>query len=398
MLEFPRLPSYDVIVVGVGSMGAPACYWLARRGYTVLGLEQFDIAHEMGSHAGQSRIIRKAYFEHPDYVPLLERAYANWTELEKETGKKIYHRTGLLYFGGPGNEITGGVLKSASLYNIPVQKLNVVEAGEQFPQFQFRDDFEIVFEPEAGFLEPEKAIRAYVESAQERGAVIKTNEAVIEWKMEEDLILVSTARQSYRSRKLIISSGPWTSILIPSLSGKLKVTKQALVWTRPEDPDQYSFGKFPCWLMMDPERGPYYGFPILNREEFGEPWGLKSAHHFPAEIFDPSRSDRPVNVDAEEDIRYALSRWLPGANGEVLAFKSCLYTNTPDEDFIIDHLPGFQGRVAFACGFSGHGFKFASAVGEILADLCMDGKSELPIDFLSLKRFDSYVPDYRSSH
>jgi len=379
---------YDVIVIGVGSMGAATCYYLAKRGQKVLGLDQFDISHEMGSHGGQSRIIRKAYFEHPDYVPLLERAYDNWEQLEIETGDKFYHQTGLLYFGPPGNEITAGVMKSASLYNLLVFKLTARQAKKQFPQFNFANDFEIVYEPEAGFLTPEKAIRAYAMVAVQTGARIIANEPVKSWKLKGDRILVSTQNETYEASKLVITAGAWSSILIPGLHRTLKVTKQALAWTMPSDPDAFALGKFPCWLMKDPDRGPYYGFPMLDPQEFGGPFGLKSAHHFPAEPFDPTKKDRPINENAEEDINHALSKWLPNSNEKLLAVKSCLYTNTPDEHFIIDLLPGYDGRVAIACGFSGHGFKFASAMGEILADLSLKGETRHPIGFLGLSRFE----------
>ena len=352
-----------------------------------MGIEQFSLTHEMGSHAGQSRIIRKAYFEHPDYVPLLERAYLNWREFEEEWGKKIYYRTGLFYFGEPGNPITGGVLKSAALYNVPVETLSQSDAQNRFPVFNLPAGYEYVFEPDAGFLRPEEAIRGYASLAQSLGAKILTNTAVNGWRMLGDSIVVDTSAGEFECEKLVVTAGAWTGKLIADLSNQLKVTKQSLVWTNPTSPDQFALGNFPCWLMSDPERGPYYGFPILDPGLFGAPAGLKSAHHFPAVEFDPTQSDREINADTEEDIRYALSKWLPAANGEILAMKSCLYTNAPDENFIIDQLPGSNGKITVACGTSGHGFKFASVIGEILSDLSTNGKTEMPIEFLSLKRF-----------
>src|SRR5262245_44060619 len=176
--------SFDVIVIGVGSMGSATCYFLAKRGYKVLGLEQFDISHEFGSHTGQSRIIRKAYFEHPDYVPLMQRAYENWKQLEDETGEQLYFQTGLLYAGKPHNEIINGVKRSASLYNIELEKLSPAEAGNRYSPFHFPESFEILFEPIAGFLPPERSIRLYANEAARKGAEIHSNEKVIEWKNE----------------------------------------------------------------------------------------------------------------------------------------------------------------------------------------------------------------------
>src|SRR6187399_3272154 len=174
--------SFDAIVIGVGSMGSATCYYLAKRGYKVLGLEQFDISHELGSHTGQSRIIRKAYFEHSDYVPLMERAYENWGQIESETGEQLYYKTGLLYAGNSANEMIKGVKLSASLYNIEMEELNNADASHRFPQFSFPNDFEILFEPDAGFLPPERSIRLYAAQAKKIGVSINTNEKVIEWK------------------------------------------------------------------------------------------------------------------------------------------------------------------------------------------------------------------------
>src|SRR2546423_13488975 len=199
--------SFDAIVIGVGSMGSSACYFLSDRGYKVLGLEQFDITHEYGSHAGQSRIIRKAYFEHSDYVPLLNRAYANWKGLEEETGIQIYFRTGLVYLGEPGHLIMQGVKRSADLYNIPIEYFESLSITKKFPQFTLPEKFEAIYEPDAGFLTPEKIIRLYTELAIKKGAEIHTNEKVHEWKKEGDGVTVTTNKNTYHCQKLIITAG-----------------------------------------------------------------------------------------------------------------------------------------------------------------------------------------------
>ena len=378
---------FDVIIIGVGSMGSAACSYLAQRGYNVLGLEQFDIVHDKGSHSGQSRIIRKAYFEHSDYVPLLERAYENWNSLERQTNTDIYHRTGIVYLGRPDHATMKGVRASASLYNVSVEKLTVEQSQKQFPAFIIPSDFETLFEADAGFVTPERAIRLYAEQAIKYGAVIRTNEKVNEWKQEIDKIKVSTDKGAYSCDKLIITAGSWTSKLIPGLTSELKITRQTLAWMNPKNPETFSLGNFPCWLVEDPERGMFYGFPILPFENFGGPIGLKLASHRPGEVVDPDSVNRISTAAEEDDIRYVLSRYLPEAGEEIITLKSCLHTYTKDEHFIIDHLPGYDERVTIACGFSGHGFKFVSVVGEILADLAMKGKTDLPIGFLSLRRF-----------
>lgn len=380
--------SFDFIVIGVGSMGSAACYYLSKRGHKVLGLEQFDISHEFGSHAGQSRIIRKAYFEHPDYVPLLERAYQNWKTLEWETGKQVYYKTGLLYAGKATNEMIAGVERAAGMYNIDLDELNDIAAADQFPQFKFPEDFEILFEPEAGFITPEKSIRLYAKQAKHYGATIHSNEKVIEWVKNENSVIVKTDKETYQCNKLIITAGAWAGKMIPGFDNKIKVTRQFVAWVKTKNDDLFALNKFPCWMIGDDKKhGCYYGFPLLDMEKFGEPAGLKLAHHFPLQVTDPDHVNRQTTEEDIENVKYCLNKYLPGAFDSILSSKICLYANSPDENFIIDLLPGYEENVSIACGFSGHGFKFASVVGEILADLAIDGKTNLPIGFLNANRF-----------
>jgi sarcosine oxidase len=378
---------YDVIVIGVGSMGSSACWFLAGRGYKVLGLEQFGITHERGSHTGQSRIIRKAYFEHADYVPLLKRAYKNWKLLEADANAIVYERTGIVYMGEAGTPIMEGIRESASLYKVPVEQPSLIHARERFPAFRIPDSFDVIVEPDAGFVTPEKAISLFVAEATKKGAVINTNETVKEWKEEPGIIKVATNKAIYTCDKLIITTGSWTSKIIPRIPTKLEVTKQILLWVEPKKREPFLLGNFPCWFIQDPELGLFYGFPILPGSPFGGPAGLKLAHHKPGGIVDPDFVNNDIPANTEDDIHHILCKYIPGADGAVVDIKSCLYTYSKDEHFIIDHLPGYGKKVTIACGFSGHGFKFASVVGEILADLSMKGKTDLPVAFLSLSRF-----------
>ena len=379
---------FDVIVAGVGSMGSSACYYLSKRGYKVLGLEQFNITHENGSHTGQSRIIRKAYFEHPDYVPLLSRAYEGWKSLEDETGEQVYFKTGLLYSGRGDDEIIKGVKLSASLYNIPLENLDKNLFEKKFPQFKIPVNFETVFEPDAGFVTPEKTIWLYNELSKKYGATIHTNEKLIEWKKEGNEVMVKTNKEIYRCNKLIITAGAWVGKLIPGLTNKIKVTRQFLAWIKPKHPEKFSMDNFPCWLIDDENvPGCYYGFPILSTEKFGPPEGLKLAHHHPATITDPDNVNRNVTNDDIGNLKYAMNKYFPEEFDSVLSVKICLYANSPDENFIIDRLPGYEENICIACGFSGHGFKFVPVVGEILSDLAIEGKTNLSIDFLNASRF-----------
>ncbi len=390
---------FDVIVIGAGSMGSSACYYLAKRGYKVLAIEQFEISHEYGSHAGQSRIIRKAYFENPGYVPLLKRAYDNWKSFEKETASQLFFKTGLLYFGLPNDKLIEGVKQSASLFNIELDEISPAEIGRRFSQFKIPIDFTILFEPDAGFVTPEKAIRLFAEQAIKNSCKIHTNEKVIEWKKDGGGISVTTDKNIYHCNKLIITAGAWTGKMIPALSDKIKVTRQFVAWIKPrpngsfgraENRDAFTLNNFPCWLMTDDKKpGCYYGFPILPESTFEGPAGLKIAHHYPADETDPGNVNRQMTKEDEENLRFIFNKYFNDDFGSILSYKICLYANSPDEDFIIDKLPGYEDRVIAACGFSGHGFKFASVVGEILTDFATQGKSDLPIDFLSIKRLSA---------
>lgn len=379
---------YDVIVLGVGSMGSAACYYLARSGAKVLGLEQFDIPHEMGSHAGQSRIIRKAYFEHADYVPLLESAYANWKELERVTQVEVYVKTGLLYFGKPDHLLITGVLESAGKYGIPVQKLDNNTMNASYPQVSLPDGFTKLFEPDAGFLTPERAILLYIDQAIKLGAIIRTKTKVLQWKKDTDGYLVSTNQGEFRCKKLVITSGPWTTKMVPGMQQALKVTRQMIAWVIPRKPASFELGNWPCWTIADEHKpGIYYGFPILPVGRFNGPIGFKLAHHTPGLVTDPDTVSRIPTPEDEANLKYCLDRYFRDGYASTHVMKTCLYTNTPDEHFIIDYLPGHEGNVAIAAGFSGHGFKFVSVVGEILRDLALTGSTRHPIGFLHAKRF-----------
>lgn len=378
------MKNYDVIVAGTGSMGSSACWWLAKSGYNVLGLDQFSIPHTHGSHAGQSRIIRKAYFEHPGYIPLLSKAYENWKELEKETGEQVYHKTGLVYHGPAGHLVIKGVKEAAAFHNIIIEDRTVFQSPFILP-----GSFESVFEPDAGFLQPEKSMRLLKQQAVKHGAVIQENERIIEWRKTGKHIQVITDKETYCAAKLIITTGAWAGKMIPQLSVPLTVTRQLVVWMTPASKKLFSPPLFCCWLIADEKRpGALYGFPFLSRQQFGEPEGLKFAWHHPSDITNPDAVNREISEKEINKLVIDVAEYIPAvAEMELAAAKTCLYTNSKDENFIIDFLPGFDSDVVIACGFSGHGFKFVSVVGEILADLAMKGTTPLPVNFLGLNRF-----------
>lgn len=373
--------TFDTIVVGIGAMGSSACYHLARRGVRVLGLEQFDIPHALGSSHGASRMIRQAYYEHPDYVPLLRRAYQLWDEFEAISGQKLLYRTGGLYMGPPEGEVVGGALRSAREHQLPHELLDRDEIRGRYPQFQIPGNWAGLFEPEAGFLTPERVIAAYAQAALHAGAELHGRETVLEWTADSHGVRVRTAKDEYHAAHLVFCGGPWSGKLLRDLGTHLTVTRQVLGWVWPREPKAFALGRFPVWAIDRLDGTIHYGFPMTVDVP-----GFKVAHHGPGPTTDPDRVDRDEQPGDEESFRQVLRTSIPAANGPLLSMKACLYTNSPDGHFIIDRHPAHE-RVTLACGFSGHGFKFASVVGEILADLALEGSTRLPAQFLGLSRF-----------
>lgn len=373
--------TYDVIVVGIGAMGGAACWQLARRGVRVLGLEQFEIGHALGSSHGQSRMIRLAYYEHPDYVPLLRRAYTLWDEAEAASGAKLLYRTGGVYMGPPGGEVVGGALSAARLHGLAHESLDRADIARRYPQFAVPDDYAAVYEPEAGFLVPERAIAVHARLAIEAGAELHGHEAVREWHADGAGVRVVTDKGEYRAARLVFAGGAWTGKLLPILAGKLAVTRQVLGWLAPRDPGPFRIERFGVWGVEQPDGSLAYGFPLLPEDV-----GLKLARHGRGRTTDADRVDRTITADDEREVRSIAERYLPGQTGPTLALKTCLYTNSPDGHFILDRLPG-HANVVVACGFSGHGFKFTSVMGEVLADLATAGETPRPVGFLGLGRF-----------
>lgn len=372
---------FDVIVIGLGAMGSSACHHLARRGVRVLGLEQFDIPNAMGSSHGASRMIRMAYYEHPDYVPLLRRAYELWDELEAISGQKLLYRTGGLYMGPRDGEIVGGAIRSAREHQLPHEVLEQDEIRKRFPQFQIPESWVGLMEPEAGFLLPERVIATYAQTALRAGAELRGRETVVEWNADSHGVRVQTNKAEYHANHLIFCGGPWSGKLLRNLGVELTVTRQVLGWVWPRDPDSFALGRLPVWALDHLDGTIHYGFPMTNDVP-----GFKLAHHAPGPLTDANHVARDPQPGDEETFRLILRTMIPAADGPLLSMKVCLYTNTPDGHFIIDRHPSHE-RVTLACGFSGHGFKFASVVGEIVADLAMNGSTKLAAQFLRVDRF-----------
>ena len=371
---------YDVIVIGVGGMGSASVYHVARRGRSVLGLEQFDIPHDRGSSHGTNRIIRLAYWEHPSYVPLLRRAYELWRELENRAGERLLVITGGIDAGAKGSPTVEGSLLSCDLHHIPHETLDAGELHRRFPGYRLPGDMVAVYQPDGGFVLSERAIVAHVMAAQAMGAEVHAREPVINWEPEGTGFHVHTPQGTYAAERLVITAGPWARHLVPALAGAAVPERQVLLWAQPLRPEYFTLATFPVFNMESPA-GRFYGFPV-----YGMPGFKIGKFHHRQEHTDADTVDREIHAEDEAVLRDGIRRYFPDADGPTMAMKTCLFTNSPDEHFILDRHPE-NANVSIAAGFSGHGFKFCSVVGEIMADLALEGRSHFDLSLFAFKRF-----------
>ncbi len=368
------MTTYDAIVLGVGGMGSAALFELARRGRRVLGLEQFPPVHDRGSSHGQTRIIRTAYYEHPAYVPLVRRAYERWYDLEQRTGRHLLTECDCLTVGPPGGELVEGVRRSAREHGLRVEDLTAERISRAYPPFRFPGEYVGVREADAGFLYVEECVRAHIDAAVALGAEVRGEEPAVEWRPAGDGVEVRTAKGTYHAARLVVTAGAWATKLLADVDVPLTVMRQVLLWFDVgESAAAFRRDRFPIFI-ADVPGGPFYGLPAIDR------YGLKMARHYGApELPDPSGVDWVVSEADAAPARGFLDAYLPGAVGLMTKGQVCMYTLTPNRHFVLDVHPRHP-QVAVAAGFSGHGFKFASVVGEILADLAESGRTPHPID------------------
>jgi len=377
---------YDTIVVGLGAMGSAAAFHLARRGQRVVGLEQFTLAHDRGSSHGRSRVTRQAYFENPAYVPLLGRANELWTQLQRDSGRRLMEITGGLMLGPPEGGVVQGTLASARMHGLPHEVLDASEVRRRFPAFSIQDGTIGVLDKVAGVLFPEDCIRAHAAAAMQAGADLRWQEPLLGWKATGDSVQVKTTRGTYAASTIVLCAGPWMGQLLAELRLPLAVERNVLYWFRPTtDVALFEPGRFPVFLIEYEPGKLFYGFPALGND------GVKVARHHTGVSCSPADIRREIDPDEIREARSILERHLPTVNGELLSATTCMYTNTPDGHFIIDRHPEHP-NVILASPCSGHGFKFASVIGEVLADLTCDGQTQHPIDMFRLGRLPPRPP------
>ena len=376
---------YDVVIIGGGSMGIATAYYLAKAEQKVLVVDQFTVPNIYGSHHGETRILRLGYGNGGTYVPLVKESLALWKELEEETGRTLYNQTGAISVGYPGSDFVKETIDSSIKYNLEYEKLDAKSLMERWPGITVPDDYVACYDPNSGFLYSEECILAYKEECEKLGVTILENQPVLDLQITDKEVTVLTADTTFVARKAVVTAGAWIPKLLPDLELEIKPLRKTFGWFETSEENLYG-SQFPCYVFDTHDVGHYYGFPDFNGK------GLKIGRMDLGEVVNPDELNRDFDSTPKEeaDLRSFLSRYMPQANGRLNAGKVCLFSMTPDEDFIIDFHPQHE-NVLIAGGFSGHGFKFASAIGKTLCELAVQGVSNQDISFLSLNRFNKAV-------
>ena len=374
-------PAYDVIVVGLGVIGASAAWQLAGRGVRVLGIDANARGHLLGSSHGRSRIIREAYYEAVEYVPLVQRAFGQWRDLQVESGLDLLAMTGCLNIGTPGTHVVDGVVASAQTHGLQSEVLDASAMRRRFPAFHLPDDQIGVYQPNAGILNADACVGALLDGAASRGATIRHGVAATSWRADGDGVAVETPGGTIRAGRLVLAAGPWSSAVLADLGLPLQAVRQYVTHFEPDDPARFTAPACPAFIWDVPE-GEVYGIPYIPGH------GLKVGGHDPGQPCTPETANRLVTDAEVETVRAIFERCMPGSASRFVGALTCLYTLTPDRHFIIDKDPAHP-QVAVAAGFSGHGFKFGPTIGEVLADLALEGVTRHDIAFLAVARFAS---------
>ncbi|MFD9906010.1 N-methyl-L-tryptophan oxidase [Streptomyces sp. NPDC059063] len=379
----PTTPTYDVIVIGLGGMGSAAAHHLSARGARVLGLEKFGPVHQRGSSHGGSRVTRQSYFEDPAYVPLLLRAYELYEQLERDTGRRIATLCGGVMVGLPEGRVVSGARLSAETWGLPHEMLDAQEIRRRFPTLTPRDEEVALYEKRAGLVRPENTVAAHLQLATRQGAELRFEEPVTRWEPFRGGVRVHTPEDTYTAGQLVICPGAWAPELLADLGVPFTIERQIMYWFQPTG----GIGPFlpehhPIYVWEDAQGVQVYGFPAID----GPGLGAKVAFFRKGSVCTPDSIDRTVHPHEVAAMADHMARQIPLLPGRLIKAATCMYTTTPDEHFVITRHPAHPESVTVACGFSGHGFKFVPVVGEILADLALDGTTDHPIELFDPRR------------
>ena len=377
--------TYDAIVIGAGAMGSASAYYLSKQGQNVLLLEQFELDHQKGSSYGFSRIIRYSY-DYPEYVELAKDTYPLWFEIQDELGEALYIKTGGIDFGPPDDEMFQNTIKSVKASNIKHEILTVIEAHKRFPQFKFRDDFKVLYQPDSGLITASKSVLGHIKLAQKRGARIRANTPVQSISIPTDSVEIKTADETYSAGKLVVTAGSWAKSLLhkTGIDLPLSTLRCQLNFMMPENLDTlYSAETCPVWIahVSGIYKRTIYGLPSHDQS------GFKIAFHGGEEVNHASEADYTPDESNVEGLRQFMQSHIPEvANAPVRESRICLYTMTPDEHFIIDTHPEYP-HIAIGAGFSGHGFKFSTVIGKMLTDIVLEGETPHNDTLFKINRF-----------
>jgi len=375
----------DTIVIGAGAMGSAAAYYLSKQGQKVLLLEQFELDHKNGSSYGFSRIIRYSY-DYPEYVDLAKDNYPLWFALQDELGEKLYIKTGGIDFGPPDDEMFQNTIQSVKTSHIDHEMLTAKEAHKRFPQFKFRDDFKVLYQPDSGLITASKAVLGHIKLAEKHGATIKANTPVESIVIQADSVEVTTAHETYSAGKLVVTAGSWARFLLQQTGIDLPLTPMRcqLNFMMPDQlNEQYTTDNCPVWIAHVSTLFPdtIYGLPSHDGS------GFKIAYHVGNTVNHPSEINYTPDAENVESLRKFMQAHIPGvANAPVRETRICLYTMTPDEHFIVDTHP-VHSHVAIGAGFSGHGFKFSTIIGKMLTDIVLNGETPHNDILFKINRF-----------
>ncbi len=380
---------FDYIVVGLGTAGSATCMTLARRGFKVLGVDRYRPPHNMGSHHGATRSVRRAYLEGTSYVPMAMKAWELWRKLEVESGKKLLVETGNLTIGPPDCPAIDGFLRSAQVYDIPYARMTAREIQNRWPQIRPADDFIGGLEKEAGIVYPDLCIEAFLAEADKTGATLLFNSPAENLTETEKSVVISCGGEKYEASRLLVAAGGWTAKLLDLPESILTPQRVPVHWFKVANYQSYSLGSFPVNFWQVPTENnqgnllkfrEFYALPTMSGKQ-----KVKVAFHNGLVSCNPDELERHVSEKEEQEIKKVLSQYLPGLQGCPISSEVCMYTTTSDGNFYLGNKPGSEK--IFAAALAGHGFKFAPVLGEILADLLAENSPEFDLKLFSPTRF-----------
>ena len=374
------MSNFDVAVIGLGAMGSATLYAAARRGLRVFGVDRYEPGHRRGSSFGESRLIRLAYFEDPSYVPLVREAYQRWRDLEAATGEKVLTITGLIEAGFPGSPLVMNSWRSSTEHNLRSERLSAGDANARYPAFKLPADWDVIYQRDAGALMPEKAIRLFVAGAKDSGAKVRLNTRVVSVEpLGEGVLVVLEGGERVQAGAAVVAAGAWIADLLPDVGANLRLTRQPLLWFQPLDSALTNPGRMPAFLFQT-RADVIYGLPNLCGT------GVKAASHLGGgDLCSAEEARGEVSQAEAEYLRAELLRYVPAAAGALVNSSVCVYTRSPDEHFVVGLHPEAP-QIVIASPCSGHGFKFASVMGEVLADLAIDRMTDRPIGLFNVER------------